>query len=138
MIVINTPSTAVNAVWGGLMAKRAQILGVQGVIINGNCRDLVELQEMQFPVFSKGHSILSANQNTRASSVNQPVSIGECTIQPGDIVFADVDGVVVFPADLVDRVVEEAQRLTGIDRRCMVDIERGISVQQAFASHRGN
>jgi regulator of RNase E activity RraA len=137
VIVISTPANSINAVWGGLMAQRAKMLGVKGTIIDGNCRDLVELQDMQFPVFSRGHSALSANQYTRASTINQPVVIAGCQINPGDIVVADVDGVVVFPADVIDRVVEEAKKLTEIDGKCMNDIGRGISVQQAFATHRG-
>jgi regulator of RNase E activity RraA len=58
--VIEAPADAPNAVWGGLLTCRAKFLGVKGAIISGQCRDLLELHELNFPVFSKGTSVFGA------------------------------------------------------------------------------
>jgi len=149
VIVIDAPPQAKNAVWGGLMTAGAQARGALGVIISGRCRDLAEHRSAGFPVFARGHSTLGQSPFTRPSAVNVPLTIvpqlvGDTKdafpalrVEPGDCMVADEDGVVCVPSDLVEKVVQLAEKGREVDAKCMEDIVAGIGVQEAFRRHRG-
>ncbi|GJE97763.1 RraA-like protein [Phanerochaete sordida] len=150
VIVIAAPPQVKNAVWGGLMTAGAQSRGAQGVVISGRCRDLAEHRSANFPVFARGHSTLGQSPFTRPSAVNVPVTIAPegvlasaegafapATMNPGDVVVADEDGVVFVTPDLVVDVVRLAEKGREVDAKCMADIQAGVSVQEAFKRHRG-
>lgn len=75
------------------------------------------------------------------SEINVPVNlqsgIQQSTINPLDYVIADLDGVVVLPADLAEQVLELVPKIVEADQMCAEAIQRGISVQEAFAVYRG-
>jgi len=147
VVVIDVPPEVKSAVWGGLMTAGAQARGATGVIISGRCRDLAEHRALGFPVFSRGHSTLGQSPFTRPSAVNVPLTIAPqgpgaetfpaVTIQPGDWVVADEDGVVCVPRKLESQVVDLATKGREIDSRCMEDIKAGKGIQQSFKLHRG-
>jgi regulator of RNase E activity RraA len=136
---------AKNAVWGGLMTAGAQTRGAVAVIISGRCRDLAEHREAKFPVFARGHSTVGQSPHTRPSAVNIPITIGDesqasfppVTIEPGDWMVADEDGIVCVPSGMVDDVLCAARQGREIDAKCMNDIRAGLGVQASFRKHRG-
>ncbi|KAF9452744.1 RraA-like protein [Macrolepiota fuliginosa MF-IS2] len=151
VVVIGAPPEVKNAVWGGLMTTGAQARLAQGVIISGRCRDLSEHRSLGFPVFARGHSTLGQSPFTRPSEINIPLTIKPIpsadfggaeefpavTIQPGDWMVADEDGVVCVPRELEDRVIELTVKGRHIDNLCMEDIKAGKGVQVSFKLHRG-
>ncbi|KAF8973062.1 ribonuclease E inhibitor RraA/Dimethylmenaquinone methyltransferase [Flammula alnicola] len=121
VVVVDAPSEAKSAVWGGLMTAGAQARGATGVIISGRCRDLSEHRALGFPVFSRGHSTLGQSPFTRPSAVNVPLTI-----------FPQGSGADTFPA-----VIELATKGREIDAQCMEDIKAGKGIQNSFKLHRG-
>lgn len=129
------------------MSVGALARGATGVIISGRCRDLSEHRTLAFPVFSRGHSTLGQSPFTRPSAVNIPLTIypqgpgadtfPPVTINPGDWMIADEDGVVCVPRDLESQVIDLATRGREIDERCMEDIKAGKGIQESFKLHRG-
>jgi regulator of RNase E activity RraA len=137
---------AKNAVWGGLMTVGAQARSAIGVVVSGRCRDLAELRALQFPVFARGTSTLGQSSFTRASEVNTTLLIGPqgessalpaVTVEPGDWIVADEDGVVCVAHDIESQVIKLATEGRRIDKLCMADIKAGKSIQSAFEAHRG-
>ena len=97
------------ALWGGLMSARAGKLGAAGAVVDGYHRDTREILALGFPVFSEG--AYAQDQRTRGRVVDFRVPIefiNGCHVDPGDIVFGDVDGVVVIPRGAVEEVVRLA------------------------------
>ncbi|KAI8375177.1 ribonuclease E inhibitor RraA/Dimethylmenaquinone methyltransferase [Blakeslea trispora] len=144
VIVISAPpgikGDVKNAVWGGLMSARAKAKGVQGVVIDGRVRDLNEHRQMKFPVFARSHSILPQNAFVRPSEIQVPITLSRespVIVQPGDIIVADLDGVVCVPQDLVEKVIESCQKYVAIDEQCMEALKEGYGVQETFAKYRG-
>ncbi|KAG2214286.1 RraA-like protein [Mucor mucedo] len=138
IIVISAPSDVKNAVWGGLMSAGAQSRGVQGVIIDGRVRDLGEQRDMQFPVFARSHSILPQNAFVRPSEIQVPITLGPTSVLPGDIMVADLDGVICIPKKLVGDVICNCEKYVAIDDQCMKALKEGHGVRETFKKYRGN
>ena len=93
------------AVGGANMTVRAHRRGVAGMVVDGFYRDMEQLQEMDFPVFLKGVSP-SSGPKIGPGEINVPVCCGGVIVEPGDIVAADREGIVVIPARAVQKVLD--------------------------------
>ncbi|KAH6683520.1 ribonuclease E inhibitor RraA/Dimethylmenaquinone methyltransferase [Plectosphaerella plurivora] len=137
IMYIQQPKGLESACWGGLMSTRAKFLGANGVVVDGRIRDISEHREKEFPVFSRDTSILGSNTFTRASEIDVPVQFkDDLWVNPGDILVADEDGVVVVPPSLTEQVIDLCQERFEIDEKTLAALADGVPMGEALKKFR--
>ena len=120
------------AVVGELMCTRMQALGAAGAVMNGPHRDTRGILELDFPCFSRGRYSQDQAPRGRVTAWRVPLEIGETHVDPGDIVFGDLDGVVIIPQDIEEEVIRRAwEKATG-EKTVGKAIRAGMSASDAF------
>ncbi len=134
-VYVNTGSSPRNALWGELMTTRARILGAAGAVVNGYTRDTRAVLKMDFPVFAFGSFGQDSAPRYKVHDFRVPVEIGQARIEPGDILFGDIDGVCVVPARAEAEIFSLSLEKARGEKVVKKDLEQGASAVDAFARH---
>lgn len=105
--------------WGSMIGLVAKDKGVEGIVLDGGCRDVWEIQQIGFPVFcrGRGRTEVIGRIELKPEMVNVPVTVGGAIVNPSDIIVGDDDGVVVVPGKIASNVLERAERQLSLDRK---------------------
>lgn len=123
------------AYWGELLTVTAKTRGAVGAVVNGFHRDTPKMLEQDWPVFSRGRYAQDSSVRTQVADFRCPIEVDGVWVNPGDLVFADIDGVLIIPKELENEVVEKAlvkARTENVVRR---EIENGMTSTAAFEKY---
>ncbi|MBI1916060.1 MAG: RraA family protein [Planctomycetes bacterium] len=135
VLVATTNGDRTSALWGELLSTAARAHGAVGVVLDGLTRDTAKILDMDFPVFASGFSPLDSKGRLDAISMGQPIRLGDCLVRPGDLVFADIDGVVVVPQSLAEQALARALEKVRGENRVREELAKGRSVREVFAEY---
>lgn len=123
------------AFFGGLMATASKEKGLEGVVTDGGTRDLREIEEMKFPVFAR--SVVPSTSVGRYETVasNVRVSCGGVSVNPGDIVVGNDDGVIVVPKESMEKVLEYAEAAEKKEVDETRDLKKGMPLSEVIKKY---
>jgi 4-hydroxy-4-methyl-2-oxoglutarate aldolase len=120
------------ALWGGLMSTRALRCGAAGAVVHGFHRDTREILRLGFPVASFGSYAQDQSSRGKVIDWRVPIELDGVAIQPGDIIYGDLDGVVVVPARAVEQAFAAAIEKVRGERKVLAALQNGMSAAEAF------
>jgi regulator of RNase E activity RraA len=123
------------AYWGEILTATAKKRGAVGAVINGFHRDTPKVLEQNWPVFSRGRFAQDSGVRTQVVDYRCQIEIGQATVQPGELIFADLDGVVVIPKKVEAEVIERALAKARGEKLVRKEIEAGMSSTAAFKKY---
>ena len=136
VLVVATGSRTDVSSWGGILSVGTAMRSIRGVITDGACRDVEQARELGFPVFARAQVPVTARGRLQQKSVGAPGSLGEMTVEPGDVVLADEGGVVIIPRARAIEVLEAAQRLSARGARIEAEVRAGVPLPPAMRDAR--
>ena len=113
VIVVEQRSGVDAGSWGGILSLGAKLRGVAGVIADGPVRDIDEAKAQDFPVFARACTARTARGRIVELATNEPVTIGDVAVSPGDYAIADGSAVVFVRSQDIERVLEAAELIAG-------------------------
>lgn len=120
------------ALWGGLMTARARHLGAAGAVLDGYSRDTPEVLASGMPVFSYGGYAQDQGARGKVVDWRVPLETNGVRVAPGDIVFGDLDGVLVIPRAAEQEAIRRALEKVSAENQVRSAIEGGMSTVEAF------
>ncbi len=123
------------ALWGELLSTAARYRGAKGTIIDGVARDIKLIREMNYPVFATGINPISSKGRIIAVDYACPVEICGVKVSPGDLVVADIDGVVVVPKDVTEEAVKNALDVVSRESRTRDELREGAGLYDVYKKY---
>lgn len=132
MVVCATSNSARSGIWGELLTTAAQARGAAGIVTDGAIRDLAPMEVMGFPVYSRYVCPYDSLNRQKVVGFDVRVQIDDVTIEPGDVIVADRDGVAVVPRTLADRALEAALAKAAKEDGFRNAVKNGASLTDAY------
>jgi regulator of RNase E activity RraA len=121
--------------WGGILSLAARLKGIEGVIVDGVCRDVDDSRDAEFPVYARGTTPITARGRIVEASMGEPIRVGDLHVSNGDFVIADWSGAVFLPADRADEIVQTAEGLTAREAAMADAVRAGKSVVEVMGAN---
>jgi len=134
-VIHSTDHGGTNAPWGELMSTIAKLHGAVGTVCDSQVRDCVRIIDMGFPVYYAGIRPLDSKGRARIMDYDVPVSCGEVLVHPGELVFADFDGVVVIPKIVENDVLRLAHEKAGKENSSRQELLTGKTLKEVYATY---
>ena len=135
-VYICTGASLTYATWGELMSIRALQLGCAGAVLDGYSRDTRGILELNFPTFSRGRYAQDQRPRGQVVDFRTGIHIGKVAVSPGDLVFGDLDGVLIIPRSIEQDVLGEALDKVSREHLLRTALERdGISAVDGVAKY---
>ncbi|KIA94417.1 dimethylmenaquinone methyltransferase [Flavobacterium sp. KMS] len=134
-VYVCTGSSPSYALWGELMATRAQILGAAGAVVDGYSRDTKGILELNFPSFSYGRYAQDQAPRGKVIDFRVPIELKGVRINSGDIILGDIDGVCVVPREVEEEVFRLSIDKARGEKIVQKKIQEGMSTKEAFDTY---
>lgn len=132
VVVAGTNGSTRTCLWGELLSTATRARGGRGTVIDGYTRDVRVIEQMQFPVFSTGMRPVDSKGRGAIVAINEPVMCGGVLVNPGEIVFGDVDGIVVIPRAVEAEAIRMAREKVRSENQMREWLASGRTLREAF------
>lgn len=125
-----------SAFWGELFSTAALARGAVAAVMDGYVRDTRKVLELGFPVFATGMRPINSKGRCTVSAFDVPIVCGGVAVMPGDLIFAEIDGVVVIPQAVIDSVLARALEVASKENAMRQELMAGSTLRAAWQKHR--
>ena len=136
VVVHSTDYNSTNAPWGELMSTIAKRKGVVGCVCDSQVRDCIRIIEMNFPVYYAGIRPLDSKGRGLVIAYDVPVQCGEVLVNPGDLIFADFDGIVVIPKMIEKEVIQKAEEKVHAENLSREELLNGKTLREVYDKYK--
>lgn len=131
-VYVCTGASPTYALWGELMSTCAQNRGAAGAVVDGWARDTKGILALDFPCFAHGRYAQDQRPRGKVVDFRCTIQVGAVTIRPGDVIFGDLEGVVVVPREIEEEIFARAREKAQGERRVFQAIQAGMGAQAAW------
>ncbi len=131
VVVIDNAGRDTCTVWGDIMSFYAEMKGVAGTVIDGVCRDVKVVKELDYPIYTKGCYMVTGKDRVQIESMNQPVTISDLQICPDDLIMCDDNGVLRIPKERAEEVLKIAQEIETKEGGILAALKAGSTLAEA-------
>ncbi len=124
------------AVWGELFSNAAKARGARGFLTDGCHRDTRMVLDLGFPVFSRGPRPVDISGRGTVTSIGRPVEVAGVLVHAGDVVFAEVDGVVIIPQNVAEETLSRAFEKVAKEDGAREDLRQGRLLSEVWSKYR--
>lgn len=124
-----------SGIWGELLSTAAMRSGCAGALVHGSIRDIEKTRRLKFPVFACGASPYDSQHRQRVIEIDKPIHIGGVLIHPGEIIFADEDGVVVIPKQVEEETLSRSFQKVKAENITRDEIKNGMKAGDAYKKY---
>jgi 4-hydroxy-4-methyl-2-oxoglutarate aldolase len=132
VVVHSTDPSGTIAPWGELMTTVAARNGAIGCVCDAMIRDCTRIVALGFPVYHAGIRPLDSKGRGRVTAFDQPISCGEVRVRPGEMIFADYDGIVVIPREVEETVIQRALEKVEGENKTRLELQRGRTLREVY------
>jgi len=136
VMVVCTQRSTRTCFWGELLSTAARARGARGIVIDGYTRDVAQIIKMKFPTFATGIYMVDSAGRSIVLDHNCPVDCGGVLVNPGDIIFGDIDGVVVIPRELEKEVIPLALEKVSKENQVREELLKGSLLRDAYNKYK--
>jgi len=136
VMVVCTHRSTRTCFWGELLSTAARARGARGIVVDGYTRDVAQITAMKFPTFATGISMVDSAGRSVVIDHGCPVNCGDVLVNTGDIVFGDIDGVVVIPKELEKEVIPLALEKVGKENLVRDELLKGAMLRDAYDKYK--
>lgn len=133
VVIAAAQGSTSSGIWGELLSTAAQNRGCAGAIVDGAVRDTRQMNAMGFVVYARARNVYDSQNRQRVVDIDVPVEIDGVIFSPGDLVFADCDGVVVVPKEVETEAISRAWEKIHAENITRDAIRAGMLAAEAYA-----
>ncbi|MBX5465963.1 MAG: RraA family protein [Firmicutes bacterium] len=133
VVVLDNAGRLDCTVWGDILTLTAHRRGLAGTVVWGVCRDVRKSRELNYPIFSCGHFMRTGKDRVEVSHINEPITVSEVQVRPGDLVIGEDDGVLVVPRERETEVLRVAQQIEAAESQILDAVRDGMRLVDARA-----
>ena len=131
-VIVCQPNTYSVALMGELSARALMVKETKGYLMDGHCRDVEEIIEAKFPVFCRLSTAADIVERWKYDTLGMPITIGSVTICSGDFIIADMDGAVIIPKEVAEKVITKTEEVMFTESEMRKAILSGMDPEQAY------
>ena len=131
-VIVCQPNTHSVALMGELSARALMVKETKGYLMDGHCRDVEEIIEAKFPVFCRLSTAADIVERWKYDTLGMPITIGSVTICSGDFIIADMDGEVIIPKEVAEKVITKTEEVMFTESEMRKAILSGMDPEQAY------